>query len=433
MNDNSLIRQFADEMNTPIVDAILQSLRRLSHKEGRNFTLFAVCPTSELVLKAALIAAKKAHAPIMFAVTLNQVDLDGGYTTWTQDHFVTHTINVASDLAFTGSIIICLDHGGPWLKDLHRIHKWSLKKTVNVVKKSILACLLAGYDLLHIDTTVDPSFKEAGTVPLDTVVVRTVELIEYAEVMRKNKSLPRVSYEVGTEEVSGGLADQKTFKLFLDKLKATLLQKGLDYIWPCFIVAQVGTNLDSAEFSSKIAEIVSKLAFQYGSVIKGHYTDYVAKPERYPISGMGGANVGPEFTDIEYNALKNLIIQEKKLYKKKKISQLSQLNRILKISVIESGRWRKWIKPEERGKHFTQLPEEIQEWLIRTGCRYIWTKTPVIEARNLLYQNLQLNGIDAEKEIIDHLVSGMMKYFQAFNLLNIQQKIERELTFHLKN
>ncbi len=419
-------------MNIPIVEAILQSLRRLSHKEGGNFTLLAVCPNSELVLKAALIAAKKAHAPIMFAVTLNQVDLDGGYTTWTQDYFVTHTIKVASDVAFTGPIIICLDHGGPWMKDLHVIHKWSLKKTMNAVKKSLSACLLAGYDLIHIDTTVNPSFKKTGTVPIDIIVDRTVELIEYAEAIRKNNSLPKVSYEVGTEEISGGLADQKTFKLFLDKLKTSLMEKGLDYVWPCFIVAQVGTNLDSAEFSPKIAEAVSKLAFQYGSVIKGHYTDYVSNLEFYPISGMGGANVGPEFTDIEYTTLKNLINQEENFYKKNKISQLSQLNTILKISVIESGRWKKWIKPEERGKCFTELLKERQEWLIRTGCRYIWTKTQVIKARNLLYQNLQMNGIDAEKKIIGHLVSGMMKYFQAFNLLNIQKKIERDLTIHLK-
>ena len=27
-----------------------------------------------------------------------------------------------------------------------------------------------------------------------------------------------------------------------------------------------------------------------------HYTDYVENPEEYPLSGMGAANVGPEFT-----------------------------------------------------------------------------------------------------------------------------------------
>lgn len=40
------------------------------------------------------------------------------------------------------------------------------------------------------------------------VVERTVELIAHVERFRRAKGLPAISYEVGTEEVHGGLADR---------------------------------------------------------------------------------------------------------------------------------------------------------------------------------------------------------------------------------
>ncbi len=39
-------------------------------------------------------------------------------------------------------------------------------------------------------------------------------------------------------------------------------------------------------------------------------------PEEYPLSGMGAANVGPEFTEEEYNALTQLAQLEDKLKKR---------------------------------------------------------------------------------------------------------------------
>jgi len=83
--DNSKLRRESEEKSIPIVDLLLRKIKDISQKEKINRTLFSVCPNSENVLKAALRAAKRAHAPIKFAATLNQVDIDGGYTGWTQN------------------------------------------------------------------------------------------------------------------------------------------------------------------------------------------------------------------------------------------------------------------------------------------------------------------------------------------------------------
>ena len=56
-----------------------------------------------------------------------------------------------------GPLYPCLDHGGPWLKDRHTLERLSLDETMAQVKHSLEACLEAGYQLLHIDPTVDRS------------------------------------------------------------------------------------------------------------------------------------------------------------------------------------------------------------------------------------------------------------------------------------
>ena len=427
MKDRSQIRKLAETLKIPVTEAILQSFKNISRRERRNFTLFAACPNSEAVLKAALLAAKRANAPIKFAATLNQVDLDGGYTKWNQECFVERAFEFAREAGYKGPVIIALDHGGPYLKDLHRIENWPFERAMAAVKESLSACLLAGYDLLHIDATVDPAFRGGASVPMGIVVDRTVELIEHVECLRAERQLPPISYEVGTEEVGGGLTEPEDFRRFLELLKEQLSKHKLPDVWPCFIVGRVGTDLHTTTFSSNIAMKLAEVAGTYGSVIKGHYTDYVVNLEAYPASGVGGANVGPEFSDAEYSGLMDLVRMEEKLASEGKVTNLSSLDHILKNAVVASRRWEKWRRGDERRRSFDELSSERQSWLIRTGCRYIWTEARVVEARRKLYQNLLRNGIEAEKLVVEKIVEVMMKYFRAFNLIDSLPKIEKEL------
>jgi D-tagatose-1,6-bisphosphate aldolase subunit GatZ/KbaZ len=69
-------------------ETLIQKIQDFSHLKNEHFTLLAVCPNSLNVLRAALKSAKRARSPIIFAATLNQVDIDGGYTGWTQENLV---------------------------------------------------------------------------------------------------------------------------------------------------------------------------------------------------------------------------------------------------------------------------------------------------------------------------------------------------------
>jgi len=420
--DQSKLRKHSEKIGIPIVELLLNKLDYLSKKENKKHTLFAVCPNSENVLVAALRAAKRANAPIKFAATLNQVDLDRGYTNWTQKDLVKKIKEESSSIGYTGPIIVAVDHGGPWTKDIQTIEKWNLNKSMDWVKRSFKAALDAGYDLIHVDPTIDIFEKR---IKIETVVDRTIELIAETETYRKKTGLPKISYEVGTEEVHGGLVDMNVFKKYLHLLKEGLRKQKLEYAWPIFIVAKVGTDIHTSVFDPVVAQEVVKVARKYGSYIKGHYTDSVSNPEDYPISGMGGANVGPEFTIAEFEAFNELVKLETRLYKEDKIACLSNFKDKLINAVIKSGRWKKWLLRGE--KNFESLSKERKEWILGTCSRYVWANPEVKCAEAILYKNLQLNGINAKSWVLLKIEALMDKYFRAFNLIDINEKIDKLL------
>jgi D-tagatose-1,6-bisphosphate aldolase subunit GatZ/KbaZ len=418
---NKDLRERAAAEGMPLMDFILKRIGDLQAETGVKRTIFAACPNSLAVIRAALKSAKRCNAPVKFAATLNQVDLDGGYTGLTPSEFVKTVHLHARNLNVTSPIIIAIDHGGPWLKDLHKSEKWPYAKTMEAVAKSFEAAIEAGYDLIHVDPTVDITLAGDKNISIATVAERTVELIRHAEESRLNNGYPRISYEVGTEEVHGGLADINIFREFLELLKMGLGQNGLSDVWPCFIVGKVGTDLHTSTFDPVVAKQLSEIAGRYGSLIKGHYSDNVTNPEAYPESGMGAANVGPEFTELEYNGLMELEEIQRSLFAKGKISKPVSIREILWESVIRSGRWRKWLQPDENPEDFYANSFERQEWFIKTGCRYIWEDPEVVSARAQLYGNLSVHGIEAATIVESSIESAMDKYFFRFNLVGLNK------------
>lgn len=400
-------------------EKILNRISELRQKTGVSRTLLAVCPNSTSVIKAAFRAAKRNNAPIKFAATLNQVDCDRGYTGLNQSEFTKLLRNEAESVNYTGPYIVAVDHGGPWLKDVQSIEKWDTERAMNGVKKSFENAILAGYDLIHVDPTVDKFLPEGKKIEIDLVAERTVDLIKHAEKFRCDNKIAPISYEVGTEEVHGGLADEATFDRFISQLKKGLNECGLSDVWPCFIVGKVGTDLHTTTFDPEVARKLAKKVAPLGSYIKGHYTDCVTNPEEYPLCGIGAANVGPEFTMSEYDALIELEGVESKLNEDGLIAQPSNIRSVLWRLVYESGRWMKWLQKDEIGKKFEDLTKERQTWLVRTGCRYIWQNSDALVARYRLYENLEKRGIDAEEVVLDRIEHDMDKYFYAFNLVNL--------------
>lgn len=398
---------------------------------GIHMTLLAACPNSAAVLEAAVKVAAVNRMPMLFAATLNQVDRDGGYTGWTPAAFVTEIGRHAASYHWGGPLYPCLDHGGPWLKDAHTLARLSLQQTMDEVKDTLVACLEAGYALLHIDPTVDRTLPPDQPVPIETVIARTIDLIEHAERARRRLALPPISYEVGTEEVHGGLVDPDNFGRFVTGLRDGLTARGLQSAWPCFIVARVGTDLHTTFFDPQSARWLYDVVAPLGSLIKGHYTDWVENPADYPLTGVGGANVGPEFTAEEYLALADLCAKETDLRRSRPGMALSDFMGVLETAVYDSMRWRKWLQPEEYERAgqagrpepdaaaiWQALTPERRAWLTQTGARYIWTAPPVVAARDVLYRNLSAVVPDPHQVVVDRIALSMDRYVVAYHLFD---------------
>ena len=400
-------------------EQLLERIGQLEQESGVKRTIFAVCPNSTAVIRASFRAAKRNNAPIYFAATLNQIDNDGGYTGMTQAEFTKLLQFEQERVNYTGTTIVAIDHGGPWLKDKQRVEKWSTEDAMQGVKESFEAAVAAGYDLIHVDPTVDINVPAGETIDIRVVAARTVELIAHVEKFRREGGYAPISYEVGTEEVHGGLADESTFDTFIEELKKGLAQVNLVDVWPCFIVGKVGTDLHTTVFDPEVARKLTSKVRPLGSYIKGHYTDGVSNPEEYPLTGMGAANVGPEFTIGEYEALAELEEVENRLNAEGKVAIKSNIIATLTRLVRDSGRWLKWLQPEEQCLAFEQLADERRLWLVQTGCRYIWQHPEALAARAQLFANLGRVGIDAEEVVLGRIERDMDKYFVAFNLVGL--------------
>jgi D-tagatose-1,6-bisphosphate aldolase subunit GatZ/KbaZ len=397
-----------------------QVVRRIIElrQQGIDLTLLAACPNSVAVLEAAVKVASENNMPMLFAATLNQVDRDGGYTGWTPAEFVQQIHAFARKYQWDGPLYPCLDHGGPWLKDDHTLRGLSLEATMDEVRQSLVACLEAGYQLLHVDPTVDRTLPHGQDLAIETVIARTAELIEHTETARVRSGLAPIAYEVGTEEVAGGLVDYDNFCTFISGLRRELEARDLEDAWPCFIVGRVGTDLHTSDFAPEDARRLYEIVSPLGSLIKGHYTDWVSNPQDYPLTGMGGANVGPEFTAAEYLALADLCEKETDLCRSRPGTVPSRFMAVLGSAVLESGRWRKWLHGGETG--WDDLSPDRRSWLTQTGARYVWTQPEVAQARQTLYDSLSRVIRDPHQCVVDRIAQSMEKYVLEFRLFDSQ-------------
>ena len=206
------------------------------------------------------------------------------------------------------------------------------------------------------------------------------------------------------------------FERFLARLQACLQAAGLAHTWPCFIVAKLGTDLHTTNFDRETARQLTDRVAPFGSLVKGHYSDWVENPADYPATGMGGANVGPELTATDLVALRELCDREIHLAKRYPSLSLSRFEESLKTAVVESNRWQRWLTSGEEGCGFDELTRSRQEWLVATGARYVWTHPRVLGARKQLADNLRSELPDLNAFVVDRIAQKIQDHVDALKL-----------------
>ena len=407
--DKNIVRKVCLEKNIPITEFLLNtSYKKVKHP----ITLLGISPISRHIIDAALLAAKDLNSPIMFIASLNQVDFDRGYTGWTPKSFIRFIDREVKRLNTDIPIIIGLDHCGPWLKDLHIQKKYDFDEAMESTKKSLEAALTAGYDIIHIDTTVDPYIENPS---IEIVAERTISLLENAENFRKNNDIPPVNYEIGSDRWI--FKDEKHTRDLISMVLNGLKKRGLSDVKILFMVGDVDTRvIPGNRLNVKKARKLVDLASKYGLYLKTHSTDYVKNPEVFPQIGIGGANIGPMFADIEYRVIKKLAFREEELLERNIIEKSSKILDILFNSIVIDGRWRKYSE-----KDLKLLPRNRREFIIGLCSRYVLSK---IDGKIFeLLQNLSNIGINGEKVLLDELKNVIKGFLKSFNLCNVNKKI----------
>jgi hypothetical protein len=395
-------------------------------QDVKNVTLLGIGPVSTNTIIASLSAAAEYDFPLFLIASRNQVDkeeLGGGYLSgWDQRGFVNGVKELAEMHGSPKAVYFCRDHGGPWQRDKELNQKIPHDEAMAFGKASFLADLKAGFDLLHIDPTKNPFLKEADE-SMAVIIRDTVELIAASEQERKKLNLPEVAYEVGTEDIRGGLTQSSRYHEFLVTLKKTLTREGLPL--PNFIVGQTGTlvKLDGnyGFFNPDVARKLAGIARENGCFLKEHNTDYLDEEtlKMHPVLGISSANVAPEFGVTETKTVLRLsyLAPSGETFRK-----------VLTEQVFSENRWQKWlpenlknIKPEDFRK------DQGLNYKAVVSCGHYYLDQPeVLDLKEKFFREIiTQKKIDPKEEVIASIKKAIFKYVDAFNLTGLNKEITR--------
>lgn len=368
-----------------------------SRSAGRRFTLLGVGPVSEAVLEAALAVSRRRGFPPVFIASRNQVDgsrFGGGYLLDGLDQAGLVALIRAKQerIGYQGPLYICRDHGGPWQRDQELDARLPVSEAMELARLSFEEDLRGGFNYLHVDPTKCPfPFSQ------EQLADWTLELIGHCERVRKSLGLPPVDYEIGAEDIRGGITSEDDFDAFLKRVTAGLAGAGLPL--PTCIVGQTGTltRLDRnvGRFDREQTARLSAIAGRFGVGLKEHNGDYLsaASCRLHPELGVTGMNVAPEFGLVETDALLALAALEEKLAREGWLAeeQLSGLATGLRELTFAKAPWGKWLTPELRARERPELERDQAARLVITRVcgHYVFADPAIREARAKLYRNVE--------------------------------------------
>ena len=376
----------------------------LAAASGRKFTLLGVGPVSEAVLEAALTVSARRGFPPIFIASRNQVDASrfgGGYLLGGLDQagFAALIRAKQERIGYRGPLYICRDHGGPWQRDEELKARLPVNEAMALARISLEEDLRGGFNYLHIDPTKCPHpFTQ------DELADWTLELIAHCEKVRTALGIPPVDYEIGAEDIRGGITSEQSFAAFLERVTAGLARAGLPR--PTCIVGQTGTltRLDRnvGRFDREQTARLAAVAARFGVGLKEHNGDYLgaASCRVHPELGVTGMNVAPEFGLVETDALLALAEVEEKLAREGWLEEalLSRLAAVLKELTFARAPWDKWLTPEMKARPRVELErDEAARLLIARVCgHYLFADPAIRAARARLYANVARFALTAE-------------------------------------
>jgi len=284
----------------------------------------------------------------------------------------------------------------------------SLRRAMESAKSSFRADLEAGFQVLHID----PSIDVHGQPDVDEVLDRIFEFYEFcwsqAQQLRQE-----VIFEIGTEEQNGSTNMQDELDYTLNAVRQFCNKNRLPQ--PSFVVVQTGTrvmetrNVGSLDSPVRIADELSaeirvpkiiEICNRYGIFMKEHNCDYLSDEtlQWHPRLGIHSANVAPELGVCETRALVS-VLEENGL------SRFAE--RFLQLA-YESNKWDKWMLPNTCA---TDRDRSI------IAGHYVFSKPECIELKAAASEELAAKGIVLEQYLKERVKESIFRYLRSFCLV----------------
>lgn len=382
--------------------------RLASFLKKRRCTLLGVGPMSVNCVDAAIELANENEIPLMLIASRRQIDSEefgGGYVNnWTTAEFARYVI----DRDKKGKILLARDHGGPWQSVVEKEAALGLRRAMESAKASYLADLAAGFQVLHIDPSVDIH----GQPDIDEVLDRVFDLYEYCW-SQAQKLGQEVIFEIGTEEQSGSTNSQEELDYTLNAVQQFCNRNRLPQ--PTFVVIQCGTrvmetrNVGSFDSPIRVADEIPaeiqlpkmiEICNRYGVFMKEHNTDYLSDDalQWHPRLGIHAANVAPEFGVAETRALLDVLESN---------GLQSLADRFLQLA-HDSRKWDKWMLKNSKAND--------RDRSVIAG-HYVFSRPECVELKLEAGASLARKGIDLEAYLKQQVKQSIARYLRNFRLV----------------
>lgn len=376
----------------------------------KRCTLLGVGPMSLNCVDAAIELANEYETPLFLIASRRQIDSEefgGGYVnSWTTQKFAKYVI----DNDQKNKILLARDHGGPWQSTKEIGENLSLRRAMDSAKLSYLRDLEAGFQVLHIDPSVDIHSSPNANEILD----RVFDLYEYCWTHAQRLGR-EVIFEVGTEEQSGSTNTQEELDYTLNELLKYCKKNNLPR--PSFIVIQTGTkvmetrNVGSFDTPLRLANELPaeiqvpkmiEICNRYGVMMKEHNTDYLSDEalQWHPRLGIHAANVAPEFGVAETLALLDVL-------EKNNLQGLA--DDFLKLS-YDSKKWGKWMLDETTASD--------RDRSIISG-HYVFSKSECDELKAKARKDLAKKQIDLDLYLKNEVKKSIFRYMKNFRMAGV--------------
>ena len=378
--------------------------RLKNYRKNRNCTLLGVGPMSKNCIDATIELANEYCTPLMLIASRRQIDSEqfgGGYVeNWTTEQFADYVIYKDTQK----NIILARDHGGPWQNELEISNKLNLNDAMQSAKESYRADIDAGFQMLHIDPSVDIH----ANPNIDQVLERVYELYEFCWTYSQQKKQD-VIFEIGTEEQNGSNNTQEELEYTLECMRKFCKSNKLPY--PSFIVIQAGTrvmemrNVGSFDSPIRVANELPpeiqipkmiSICNHYRIFMKEHNADYLSTDSLkwQPRLGIHAANIAPEFGGAESKAFIDLMENS---------NQNILLEEFLRIS-YDSKKWEKWM--------INATSASDKDKAIISG-HYIFSTAECLELKNQARFHIK----DLDTQLKNKVKESIFRYIKAFNLV----------------